>query len=155
MQIPGSLPHRFAAGGAPPPGVAGLGDGLGREPPLGRRVAIVEDEMMVAWSLRTMVEDLGYEMVGTFPRGEAALAAIAPDGVDIVLMDINLGGGMDGVETARRLRASGDVRILFISAYADPATRARVAAEVPGALLLRKPVSAARLAQALDPRDAG
>ena len=155
MHIPSPFPHRFAAGNAPPPGAAGLGDRLGREPPLGRRVAIVEDEMMVAWSLETMVEDLGYEMVGIFPRGEAALAAITPDGVDIVLMDLNLGGGMDGVETARRLREADNVRIIFISAYADPATRARVTAEVPGALLLRKPVSAARLAQALDPRRAG
>jgi len=116
----------------------------------GRRIAIVEDELMVAWTLESMVEELGYEVVGIYAGGEAALAGIDPESTDIVLMDINLGGaGLDGVETARRLLDGQAYRILFISAYADPATRARVGDAIPGAPLLRKPLSADRLAEAL------
>jgi two-component system, response regulator PdtaR len=115
----------------------------------GRRVAIVEDELMVAWSLESMVEDLGYEVTGIFARGEAALAEIDPEGTDIVLMDINLGAGLDGVETARLLLQNERYRILFVSAYADPATQARIEEAVPGAQLLRKPISFALLAEAL------
>lgn len=150
MAVPNALPMSFAVGGMrPPPRSAGAGE-PGEEAALGRRVSIVEDELMVAWSLETMVEDLGYDVVGTFSRGEAALAEIEAGGADIVLMDINLGGaGLDGVETAQRLLQAHACRVIFISAYADPATQARVAEMVPGAPLLRKPISAAQLAEAL------
>ncbi len=109
---------------------------------------------MVAWSLEALVGDLGCEVVVTYARGEAAAAGIDDEQVDIVLMDINLGGGIDGVETARRLREAQDLRIIFISAYADPETHRKISLAVPGAPLLRKPVSAALLAAALS-GDAG
>lgn len=146
----GPAPMTFAGGKAPPPLGSNQTGALGEGLFLGRRIVIVEDEAMVAWSLATMAEDLGYDVVGTFSRGETALAGIGADGTDIVLMDINLGSaGLDGVETARQLRESHDFPIIFISAYADPATRARVEEQVPGAPLLRKPVSPALLADAL------
>lgn len=131
------------------------GDGAARDPGTsaegGRRVAIVEDELMVAWSLGSMVEELGYEVTGIYARAETALAKIDPEATDIVLMDINLGtAGLDGVETARLLLRGNSFRILFISAYADPATQTRIDEAVPGAPLLRKPLSAARLAEALE-----
>lgn len=150
-QIPASLPPTriLGAGRLTPPPAAGRTGGLDRSPALGNRVAIVEDELMVAWSLEALVDDLGYEVVATYARGEAAAAAIDDGQVDIVLMDINLGGGIDGVETARRLRKAQDLRIIFISAYADPETHRRIGIAVPGAPLLRKPVSTVLLAAAL------
>ena len=63
--------------------------------------------------------------------------------------DRALRGGLDGVDTARRLRREWPVPILFISAYADPATRERALAAAPGAMLLGKPVSATALEKAV------
>lgn len=134
----------------PPPGAAGKREkdaraGVSPAP----RVAIVEDELMVAWSFESIVEDMGYEVVGLYSAGEPALAALGREPPDLVLMDINLGGGIDGIETARRLRAAHPVTILFVSAYADPETRARIVEIVPGAPLLRKPVSPQLLEQTI------
>jgi DNA-binding NarL/FixJ family response regulator len=120
--------------------------------PIGRlikNVAIVEDELMVAWSLESMIEDLGLAVVGIFANGEAAIAALQNVDVDLVCMDINLGRGMDGIEAARRIWERQPTPILFISAYTDEPTRARIGAIGPGAALLGKPTSLATLEQAI------
>ena len=142
-----SMPVQLMPGGLPPfdrPGTLEDEARSGVSP--APRVAIVEDELMVAWSLETLVEDMGYEVAGLFAAGESALSTLGRDPPDLVLMDINLGPGIDGIETARRLRAEHPVPILFISAYADDATKARIEEAVPGALLLRKPVPPGLLA---------
>jgi len=114
-----------------------------------KHVAIVEDELMVAWSIEAMLEDLGHKVVGMFANGEEAVTALSAQAVDLVCMDINLGGGMDGIEAARRISEGRLVRILFISAYSDATTRQRVLDEVPGARLLGKPLMLNTLEQAI------
>jgi CheY-like chemotaxis protein len=113
------------------------------------RIVIVEDELMVAWSLEATVEDFGYSVVGIFADGAAALAALAREPTDLVLMDINLGRGMDGVDTARRIKAAHSIPVIFISAYADPETQGRIADRIPGSVLLSKPVQPAILEAAM------
>ncbi len=114
-----------------------------------KRVAIVEDEFLVAWSLEATLEDLGLEVIGIFATGETALAALEDQAVDMVCMDINLGSGIDGIETAARIRANQPIPIVFVSAYSDAGTRARVTSTVPGAILLGKPVDPKALEQAI------
>lgn len=118
--------------------------------PAAPRVVIVEDEAMVAWALETQLEQLGYDVVEMFPNGESALAAIAEIAPDVVMLDINLGRGIDGIETARRMRETMPVTVLFVSAYDDDATRARIAEDVPGAHFLGKPVFPGALAMAIE-----
>lgn len=115
-----------------------------------RRVAVVEDELMVAWSIETMLEELGFEVVGLYPSGEQALLALARDAVDLLFMDINLGSGIDGIKTARRIRGAQAVPVIFISAYSDRTTRSRALEEVPDALFLDKPFAAGALKEAID-----
>lgn len=114
-----------------------------------RQVAIVEDELMVAWSLESMLEDLGYQIVGVFASGEDAIAALRDVAVDLICMDVNLGRGIDGIEAARRIRERQESAILFITAYSDGATRARIDETAPGALLIGKPTTQAKLEQAI------
>lgn len=115
-----------------------------------RRVAIVEDEAMVAWALESLIEDLGHRVVDICSNGEDAIRDLPGAGIDIVFMDINLGRGMDGVETARILRATGRIAVVFISAYSDAGTRAKIRDTIPGAPLLPKPVDAIALRAALE-----
>lgn len=107
---------------------------------VGRKIAIVEDELAIAWVLEEMAEDLGHSVVGIFSTGQAAIDELRGEAVDLVFMDINLGGGMDGIETAQKLRALQPTPVVFISGYADPATQARVGTFSGEALLIQKPV---------------
>jgi PAS domain S-box-containing protein len=83
------------------------------------RILIVEDEFVVAENLRTDLESMGYEVVGQSPSGEEAMELAGQENPDLALMDIQLLGGMDGIETAIRLRQELGVPVLFLTAFAD------------------------------------
>lgn len=65
--------------------------------------------------------ELGYQACGHAASGEHALHAIAQVNPDVVLMDVHLGPGIDGIDTARRLQATHDIPIVFLTAYCDGA----------------------------------
>ncbi|HCY82024.1 MAG TPA: DNA-binding response regulator, partial [Xanthomarina gelatinilytica] len=67
-------------------------------PPL--KILIVEDEMIIAANISLQLTSLGYEVTGIIPRGEEALLHIKQHQPDMVLLDINLKGKIDGIETA-------------------------------------------------------
>ena len=68
---------------------------------------------------------------------------------DVVLMDVNLEGGREGIEAARWLREVCDVPIVFVTGYTDRDTVKRIHEQVPGAPVLPKPVWRDRLADAV------
>jgi CheY-like chemotaxis protein len=116
-------------------------------PPL--RVMIVEDELFVAWHLEAIVHDLRFDVCAVVPNAEEALARFREGAIDMVLMDINLGAGMDGIEAARRIREDAPRPVVFVTAYGDERTLARVNAAVPGAPVVIKPVTAEALRSAI------
>lgn len=120
-----------------------------------RRVLIVEDELFVAWHLETLAREFGLDVVGLVPDGEGAVEQSADAKLDLVLMDINLAGEMDGVEAARRIRERCNAAVIFITAFADAATLGRIQKATPDAQVLAKPVSAERLNQAITKAFAG
>lgn len=58
----------------------------------GRRVLVVEDEMIVAWLLEDMLADFGCTMVGPATRINQALAMINAEALDAAVLDVNLNG---------------------------------------------------------------
>ena len=126
--------------------------GLDKARPL--RVLIVEDEIMIAMGLESMVEDFGYEVCGFAATGEDAVAEAVRSEPDVILMDINLGRGIDGIEAARRTREILGARLIFVTAYVDPATLARISSSVPNSMVVNKPVESATLLSAIQ-RTAG
>jgi CheY-like chemotaxis protein len=113
------------------------------------RILVVEDEIFVAWHLESVLSDLDYRVCGLVPDGEDAVAKVHQLEADLVLMDINLKGNIDGIEAARRIREVVDACVIFITAYSDPATLARIQETVPGAPVLSKPVAPGRLRAAI------
>jgi PAS domain S-box-containing protein len=88
------------------------------------RILIVEDEPSVLRLATTMLQGFGYAVLGALAPGEAlSLPAIGEKrGVDLLITDVVL-PGMNGTELARRMQAcSPDLRVLFISGYADEMT---------------------------------
>ncbi len=113
-------------------------------------VLIVEDELFVAWHIEDLVQSFNHFVCGIAARGEEAVERVADLRPNLVLMDVNLGGELDGVEAARRIRDSHAVPIVFITAYSDARTLARIREAVPGAAILGKPVTTESLRRAID-----
>jgi len=113
------------------------------------RVLIVEDELLVAWHLESLVRDQKLEVCGLVPDGQGAIEQAADLDVDLILMDIRLAGRMDGIEAARRIRESRTTPIIFITAHGDPQTRMNIDQMLPGVPVLAKPVSRDRLRDAI------
>ena len=114
------------------------------------RILVVEDEIFVAWHLESVLRDLGHATCGMVPDGEGAVSRADETHADIILMDINLKGPMEGIEAARRIRETSEASIIFITAYSDQTTRARIEKTVPGAQVLAKPVTMSRLRYAIE-----
>ena len=81
----------------------------------GRRVLVVEDEMMVAWLLEDMLADLGCAVVGPAARVNQALAMIDAEAIDVAVLDVNLNGQMS-YPIADALAARG-VPFVFSTGY--------------------------------------
>ncbi|HEX2561054.1 response regulator [Phenylobacterium sp.] len=111
----------------------------------GLKVMIVDDEFLAAWHLQALLEDMGVIHSELAHDGPSALELAARFHPDLVLMDMNLGAGIDGAETARRLLAERPVRLIFITAYGDAGTIGRIQEAAPGAAVLIKPANPARL----------
>lgn len=87
------------------------------EPPV--KILIVEDEMVIAANISLQLSSLGYDVVGIIPRAQEALACIKTERPNIVLMDINLKGEIDGIETVKLMQKSFDIPVIYLTANAD------------------------------------
>ncbi len=113
------------------------------------RALIVEDEYVVALDLVAAMKGLGFESCEIAASARAAQAAAMQNPPDLVLMDINLAGGHEGIEAARWLREVCGAPVVFITSYADDLTVHRVNEQVPGAPILLKANYRERLPEAL------
>jgi len=100
------------------------------------RILVVEDEWIVAHHLMRKLQHLGYQAAAV-PSGEQAIPFINQYRPDLVVMDINLAGLLDGIETAARLRAGLKIPVIYVSSYADEATRDRAKSTDPVGLLTK------------------
>jgi len=86
------------------------------------KILITEDEEIVARVNKRMVTSLGYEVVGIVSNGEDAIKFVKAQKPDLILMDINLSGAMNGIEAAAIINREYDVPIIFLTAYSDDKT---------------------------------
>lgn len=109
-----------------------------------RNVLIVEDEAIIGMALAAELEDSGYMVVDVCPTGGEALDLVNRQTVDLVILDVKLGNGMDGLETLSELRKIANPRVIIISGNSEPQTVKRIEeAGVDGFLV--KPVNVQEL----------
>jgi diguanylate cyclase (GGDEF)-like protein/PAS domain S-box-containing protein len=100
-------------------------------------IFVVEDEVIVARDIQSRLQKMDYEVVGTAARGEDAVTRVLDLRPDLVMMDINLRGEMDGIDAATNIRAEYDVPIIFCTAYSNKETLARAKITVPYGYVLK------------------
>ena len=108
---------------------------------------IVEDELFVALDLEDAMVEMGFYVCGVAATQDRAYSLAASEQPDVVLMDVCLQGGQEGIEAARCLREACRAEVVFVTGHTDRATLKRIHEEVPGAPVLTKPVPHARLAE--------
>jgi len=120
-----------------------------RSPPHRRVALIVEDEVSVALDLKDILHALGFDICDLATDGEQAFWFAMGDRPDVVVMEVYLERGREGIEVARRLRDLCDAPVVFVTSYSDQATIERIHERVPGAPVVPKPAHRDRLADAV------
>ncbi len=101
------------------------------------RILIVEDEALIADHIAVCLEDIGYEVVGIEEDGMAALELIEQEKPDLCLLDINLAGGLDGVDVAHEINRRFGVPFIFLTSNSDRRTLERVKITEPAGFILK------------------
>lgn len=87
---------------------------------VGEKIAIVEDEGVVALGLRSRLEAANYSVTGIADSAHSALSLVANTTPDLVLMDVGLKGEQNGIEVAHTIRDRWKIPVIFLTGYADP-----------------------------------
>jgi diguanylate cyclase (GGDEF)-like protein/PAS domain S-box-containing protein len=104
-----------------------------------KTILVVEDEGIIAMHLQRMLVSFGFRVPETVESGQEALLFTEVLHPDLVLMDIQLAGELDGIETARRIRSRYDTPIVYLTAYAEDSRLAQARHTQPYGYLV-KPV---------------
>lgn len=83
------------------------------------RIIIAEDDEAVRRKITTSLEKLGYVVIGRAERSEAILPMVQEILPDLVLIEIDIQGGINGVEVGGQIQTNFDIPVIFISAHAD------------------------------------
>ncbi|HQO03214.1 MAG TPA: PAS domain S-box protein [Spirochaetota bacterium] len=84
-----------------------------------KTILLVEDEAIIALSEKMLLEEYGYRVITATTGMEAVVTAQKIPGIDLILMDINLGDGIDGTEAAEMILKERDVPIMFLSSHTE------------------------------------
>lgn len=114
-----------------------------------KSVLIVEDDAILALHLRNTLIGLGYRVPEPVATGEDAIAAVAAEPPDLVLLDVQLAGIMDGITAAGLIRSAVDVPIIFLTGYSQDPLVQRAKLTAPYGYLI-KPVPHRELAATME-----
>ena len=113
------------------------------------RIMIVEDEAIIAGEIRMIMEKFGYAVTSIADTGQGAIEQAEADRPDLILMDINLKGDMDGIEAAGIIRDRLDIPVIYLTASVEGRKLERAKRTVPAGYVL-KPFSEHDLRVALE-----
>lgn len=100
------------------------------------RILIVEDEALVARELKSRLIQMGWEVAG-IAYGEEAVELARETRPDLLLTDIHLKGGVNGIEVAQRICEENDIPVVFLTAYSDAETVAKAKSVTPFGYIIK------------------
>lgn len=113
------------------------------------KIGIVEDEMVIARTIESSLDELGYEHCGPASSYGEALELLETEKPDLLLLDINLAGKKDGIDVAEKVNLLYKIPFIFLTANSDLATIDRAKKVKPPAYIV-KPFSKEELFAAIE-----
>lgn len=104
-----------------------------------KSILIVEDERITALEIESILEELGYKILGVLDTGKKVMEQMQYNVPDLVLMDIRLPGEMDGTEITQEISKYYSVPVVYLTAHSDPETLEKAKMTEPAGYLT-KPV---------------
>jgi signal transduction histidine kinase len=101
------------------------------------KILIVEDDAVSALLLQKALEKNKHEILGIADSGEKALELLKQNHADIVMMDINLAGELDGIKTTEIINEKYDIPVVYLSASSDAETLNKVVGTNPSAYVIK------------------
>lgn len=113
------------------------------------RILLLEDEIIVVRDLKARLKTMGYDDVHAFDDGKDLLAYVKENGADLCLVDININGDLNGIQTVARLPEKQRMPIIYLTSQGDKQTFEQAKETKPSAYLL-KPYNAFELQTAIE-----
>jgi len=85
--------------------------------PAAKRILVIENEQIVAHDLNNLLKRLGYAPLGPATTGREAIQLAEQTKPDLILMDVKLNGGMDGVEASHEIVRNRTVPVVYLTGY--------------------------------------
>lgn len=101
------------------------------------KITIVEDEALIADHIALCLEDLGYEVAAILDNGIDLLEFLKKETPDLILMDIQIQGEIDGVDLAHKINKSYKIPLIFITSNTDKSTIERVKITEPAGFIVK------------------
>jgi CheY-like chemotaxis protein len=102
-----------------------------------RTILLVEDDDIIARVAEWRLKNLGYKVCGRAISGAEAMELVVKQKPDLVLMDINLKGDIDGIETANMIKQGFNIPVVFVTSHSDGITLERAKATNPDGFILK------------------
>ena len=113
------------------------------------QIMVVEDEAIVAMDIQSRLEDLGYSVIASIRSGEEAVRTAGEMRPDLILMDINLQGDMDGISAAACIQERNPTPVVYMTALGDKETLHRAITTEPMGYII-KPIDEQKLRAAVE-----
>lgn len=90
------------------------------------RILLAEDEAIVGIEIKNSLQRLGYTHTDLVPTAQEVLEEVEERTPDLILMDVNLEGSMDGIEATEKLHENYDVPVVFVTAHSSESVLSRI-----------------------------
>lgn len=114
-----------------------------------RQILIIEDELIIAKDIESILMHLGYGVEKIIQNGDEAISYLSFHSPDLVLCDISIKGQSDGIEVATRISKKKKIPFVFLTSLSDPATLDRAKLALPFGYIV-KPFDERDIASAVE-----
>jgi len=103
----------------------------------GEKILLVEDDDVIAKVADWRLKNLGYTVCGRATSGAEAMELVVNAKPDLVLMDINIRGDVDGIETARMIKKGFNIPVVYVTSHSDGPTLERAKETRPDGFIVK------------------